>query len=68
MASQDIGGVVNPRLKVYGIDNVRVVDAGVFPITTSSALQQTVYVIAEKVSLARDQTHSMKLTPCRTLS
>lgn len=51
MASQDVGGVVSPRLKVYGLDNVRVVDAGVFPITTSSALQQTVYVIAEKVGL-----------------
>jgi choline dehydrogenase-like flavoprotein len=42
-------GVVDPRLKIYGLANVRVVDASVIPLTTGVAIQSTVYAIAEKV-------------------
>jgi choline dehydrogenase-like flavoprotein len=36
-------------LKIYGLANVRVVDASVIPLTTGVAIQSTVYAIAEKV-------------------
>ena len=42
-------GVVDPRFKIYGLTNVRVVDASVIPLTTGVAIQSTVYAIAEKV-------------------
>lgn len=44
-------GVVDPKMKIYGLTNVRVVDASVIPLTTGVAIQSTVYAIAEKVSL-----------------
>jgi choline dehydrogenase-like flavoprotein len=44
-----LSGVVDPRLKIYGLTNVRVVDASVIPLTTGVAIQSTVYAIAEKV-------------------
>ena len=37
-------------MKIYGLTNVRVVDASVIPLTTGVAIQSTVYAIAEKVS------------------
>jgi GMC oxidoreductase len=44
-----LSGVVDPRLKIYGLDNVRVVDASVIPLTSGVAILSTVYAIAEKV-------------------
>ena len=44
-----LSGVVDPRLKIYGLDNIRVVDASVIPLTTGVAIQTSVYAIAEKV-------------------
>ena len=37
---------------MYGLANVRVVDAGVIPLTIGGPPQQTVYAIAEKVCVA----------------
>jgi choline dehydrogenase-like flavoprotein len=48
MMPEEMGGVVNPRLKVYGTSNVRVVDASIFPIIPRGNIVSTVYAVAEK--------------------
>lgn len=45
----ELGGVVSPRLAVYGMANLRVVDAGIIPLIPAAHLQAAVYAIAEKV-------------------
>lgn len=50
MLPQDQGGVVDADLKVYGLANVRVADASVFPIQFSAHLQAPVYGLAEQAA------------------
>lgn len=45
---REFGGVVDERLKVYGVEGLRVVDAGIMPVLPGAATQFTVYGIAEK--------------------
>ena len=40
--------MVDPALKVHGIDNLRVVETSVFPIIPDCRIQNTVYMVAEK--------------------
>lgn len=49
MISQEIGGVVGSELKVYGVENLRVVDANVMPILPAAHMQGSIYAMAEKV-------------------
>lgn len=50
MMPREDGGVVSPRLKVYGTRNLRVVDASIFPIIVRGNIQVTVYAVAEKAA------------------
>lgn len=51
MMKEELGGVVDSRLKVYGIENVRAVDASVLPIQLSAHLSSSLYGIAEKAAM-----------------
>src|SRR5690606_36836129 len=48
MQPKELGGVVDPQLKVYGTANLRVIDASIFPLIPGTHLQATVYAVAEK--------------------
>jgi choline dehydrogenase-like flavoprotein len=50
MMPRELGGVVSPQLKVYGISRLRVVDASVFPMLPSAGTQCTTYAVAEKAA------------------
>ncbi|KAI1612173.1 glucose-methanol-choline oxidoreductase [Exophiala viscosa] len=41
-------GVVNPKLEVYGVKNLRVIDASIFPVIPDCRIQNDVYMVAEK--------------------
>lgn len=59
MMKEELGGVVDSRLKVYGTENVRAVDASVLPIQLSAHLSSSLYGIAEKAAMMikEDQGH-----------
>jgi choline dehydrogenase len=50
MMARELGGVVDPTLKVYGTSNVRVVDASVLPMQVSGHLTSTIYAVAERAA------------------
>jgi choline dehydrogenase len=50
MMPEKDGGVVDPKLRVYGVQNLRVVDASIFPMEIRNNLQTSVYAVAEKAA------------------
>ncbi|KAJ9605886.1 hypothetical protein H2200_009735 [Cladophialophora chaetospira] len=50
MMKEELGGVLDSMFKVYGIENVRVVDASALPVQLSAHLSSSLYGFAEKVS------------------
>lgn len=47
MMSQEMGGVVDDKLRVYGCANLRVCDTSVIPVVSRSNPQAVVYGVAE---------------------
>lgn len=50
MLPKDKAGVVDTSLKVYGVRNLRIVDASAIPLISTANLQATVYAFAEKAA------------------
>ncbi|KAK6952373.1 hypothetical protein Daesc_006909 [Daldinia eschscholtzii] len=50
MLPEERGGVVNTKLKVYGVENLRVVDASAIPLNSFANLQSTMYAFAERAA------------------
>lgn len=50
MLPKDDGGVVDPNLKVYGVENLRIVDASIFPLNVRGNIASLVYAVAERAA------------------
>ncbi|KAF9018250.1 alcohol oxidase [Hymenopellis radicata] len=50
MMPRELGGVVDADLKVYGTENLRVVDCSIIPLLSSSNTQSYAYAIGEKAA------------------
>lgn len=50
MLPKDKGGVVDSRLRVYGVKGLRVVDAGVIPFATTAHTMPIVYAISGRAT------------------
>lgn len=49
MLKRELGGVVDSKLRVYGVRGLRIVDASIFPMAVAGHTSSTVYAVAEKV-------------------
>ena len=50
MMPEELGGVVGPDLRVYGVKGLSVVDASILPMIPASGLQATMYAVGEKAA------------------
>ncbi|POS76701.1 choline dehydrogenase [Diaporthe helianthi] len=50
MLPRDSGGVVDPRLRVYGVEGLRIVDASVFPMLPQGTITSIVIAVAERAA------------------
>ncbi|KAL2278347.1 hypothetical protein FJTKL_14456 [Diaporthe vaccinii] len=50
MLPREKGGVVDSKLRVYGVEGLRVVDSSAVPLISTANLQATVYAFAEKAA------------------
>lgn len=51
MLKREFDGVVDPELRVYGMNGLRIVDASIFPMAVAGHTSSSVYAVAEKVSM-----------------
>jgi choline dehydrogenase-like flavoprotein len=45
-----MGGVVDDRMRVYGVKGLRVCDASVFPVIPKGPIASSVYAVAERAA------------------
>ncbi|KAI0141129.1 putative GMC oxidoreductase [Hypoxylon sp. NC0597] len=50
MIPREAGGVVDSKLRVYGVDGLRIADASVFPLIPRGNIQSSVYAVAERAA------------------
>ncbi|PHH64778.1 hypothetical protein CDD81_4040 [Ophiocordyceps australis] len=50
MLPKDKGGVVDTKLIVYGTENLRIVDASIFPLIPRGNIMSSVYAVAERAA------------------
>lgn len=50
MLKREWGGVVDSKLRVYGVRGLRIVDASIFPMAVGGHTSSTVYAVAEKAA------------------
>lgn len=50
MMPKEDGGVVDTQLKVYGVDQLRIVDASIFPLIPRGNIQTSVFAVAERAA------------------
>lgn len=50
MLPRDSGGVVDHRLRVYGVEGLRIVDASVFPMVPQGTITSIVIAVAERAA------------------
>ncbi|OTB09511.1 putative GMC oxidoreductase [Hypoxylon sp. CI-4A] len=62
MLPKEKGGVVDTNLKVYGVENLRVVDSSIVPLLPPGNLQSTVYAVAEKAADLIKAEYGLKTT------
>lgn len=57
---KELNGVVDNTLKVYGVDNLRVVDSSAIPVISTANIQATVYAFAERAVDLIKECHGLK--------